>query len=368
MPLRFARVGAALIAGVMAGPFTPLSPSPRTQVANETTSTDPGNSSSTTVTTTSTPPRWTLVFGGDTLLTRPISERTKPFARVQPRMADADVAIVNLETALTTGGTRAVKEFTFRSPPAFAQVLADAGVDVVSLANNHSLDFGQASLLETIEHLNNAGIGAAGAGVNLADALTPITVDVHGIKVAVLAATQIIPAGNWLATQTRPGLVGAGKQQLDENARRLAGEVQRATFDHDVVVVVLHWGFEGDSCPNGTQQLVAEMLFDAGATAVLGAHPHVLQPIVNRTDGKVVAYSMGNFIWDPRSGSTGETGLLELVFEGSKLVDTVFHPHRLDGNGWAAAVTDRSAAARITARTTKKCPDRRPDRSRPRRS
>ena len=102
------------------------------------------------------------------------------------------------------------------------------------------------------------------------------------------------------------------------------------------------------------------MLFRSGATAVLGAHPHILQPVVpvSTTAGDaVVAYSLGNFIWDPRSGATGETGVLELRFDGPKLAAIRFAPHRLDGNGWARAVDSSSVRGRaISARVGRRCP------------
>lgn len=302
---------------------------------------------------------WTLAFGGDTLLTRRISPATDPFAGIRPPLADADLAIVNLETAVSTRGRAEVKTFTFRSAPSFAGAIARAGIDVVSLANNHSLDFGLDALDDTVDNLARAGVAHVGAGRNLAEALAPAEFTIGATTVAVLGASQIIPSGAWPATGTRPGIASAGKHTINRETQQLLSAVRIAKRFNDVVVVVMHWGIEGNPCPSPVQQKLGRILVDAGATAVLGAHPHILQPVVpvtTPTGDAVIAYSLGNFIWDPRSGATGETGVLELRFDGPRLVGIFFAPHRLDSNGWARTVDRSGAAGRaISARAGGRC-------------
>ena len=346
-----------------AGPIA--APAPKTGVAG------PANPSTPTTTPPAGPPlpggtgprsngTWTLAFGGDTLLTRRVGPTTDPFGGIRPPLADADLAIVNLETAVSTRGRAQVKTFTFRSAPSFADVISRAGVDVVSLANNHSLDFGLDALDDTIDNLDRVLVAHVGAGRNLAEALAPAEFDIGGTTVAVLAASQIIPNGAWPATATRPGIASAGKHAINRETQQLLAAVRGARAVNEVVVVVLHWGIEGDPCPSAVQQKLGRLLVDAGATAVLGAHPHILQPVVpvSTTAGDaVVAYSLGNFIWDPRGGATGETGVLELRFDGPKLAAIRFAPHRLDGNGWARAVDRSSAKGRaISGGVARKCP------------
>jgi poly-gamma-glutamate capsule biosynthesis protein CapA/YwtB (metallophosphatase superfamily) len=237
---------------------------------------------------------------------------------------------------------------------------------VVSLANNHAIDYGKPAMLETIARLRDSQVMPVGAGKNLQEALAPVELVVGGQRIAVLAASQIIPASNWVATSSSAGIASAGKHVIDRNTQNLLNAVRGAKATNDVVLVVLHWGIEGDVCPSAVQRQLGARLRAAGATAVLGAHPHVLQPIVvvdNNTatssapNRSLVAYSMGNFIWDPRGGATGDTGLLELRFNGADLVGHEFHPHRLDSNGWAAAVDPTSPAGkRISARVTNSCP------------
>lgn len=280
-------------------------------------------------------------------------------------MDQADLTILNVETAITSAGKAEVKTFTFRSDLSLPNRLAAAGVDVVSLANNHAIDYGKPAMLETIERLSAGGITPVGAGRTLAEALAPAELIVGGQSVAVLAASQIIPSGSWVATGSQAGIASAGKHVIDRNTQNLLQAVRAARATNDVVFVVLHWGIEGDFCPSVVQRKLGAQLRAAGATAVLGAHPHVLQPIVTDSEGLgelghrrgLIAYSLGNFIWDPRGGATGDTGLLELRFAGADLIGHQFHPHRLDGNGWAAAVDPLSSAGkRITTRVAKPCP------------
>ncbi len=261
---------------------------------------------------------------------------------------------------MSTRGRAAAKTFTFRSAPSFADTVASAGIDVVSLANNHTLDFGLDALDDTLENLDRVSVARVGAGRSLSEALAPAEFEIAGTTVAVLGASQIIPNGAWPATATRPGIASAGKHAINRETQQLLAAVRAAKTTNAVVIVVMHWGIEGDPCPSSVQQKLGRLLVDAGATAVLGAHPHILQPVVpvtTLTGDAVIAYSLGNFIWDPRSGATGDTGVLELRFDGPRLVATSFAPHRLNGNGWAQAVASSSAKGRaISARVSRRCP------------
>jgi poly-gamma-glutamate capsule biosynthesis protein CapA/YwtB (metallophosphatase superfamily) len=301
---------------------------------------------------------WTLTFAGDTLYTRPLSrlsaERT-PFARISPALASSDLAIVNLETALTNRGRAQSKAFTFRSPPGFASVLLDAGVDAVSLANNHTLDFGPTGFEDTLNALDTAGVARVGAGRSAIEAFEPLIVERGGVRVALLGASQIVPAASWVAQDDRPGIAAVGKQITDRNTQLFLQAVRSSRTRADLVVAILHWGIEGDPCPSAVQRKLARELHLAGSAIVLGAHPHVLQPIVLQ-GSELTAFSLGNFIWDPRSGATGDTGTLEIQLTGSTITSYRFHPHRLDENGWAKALDPLSKSAkRVESRVTRKC-------------
>jgi hypothetical protein len=281
---------------------------------------------------------WTLMVVGDSLLTRKIGEGVNPFDRARPSLRSADLSIVNVETAISDATTKEPKQFNFKSPVKFAELMRDAGVDVGSLANNHSLDFGDQGMIDTVDALRDAGLNPIGAGVNRQRALAASRHSIKGVRVAVIAASQVIPSPSWIATDSSIGVAAAGKTLTDEDTRALTQAIASAKADADVVVVYMHWGQERAVCPTELQRKTADVLHKAGASIVVGAHPHVLQPIV-RNGNDITAYSVGNFIWDPRSGITGDTGILELRFVGATVSDVVFHPHRLDGNGWAAPVS-----------------------------
>jgi hypothetical protein len=297
---------------------------------------------------------WSAMFGGDSLLTRQTAPGINPFDRQQPLLRSADLALINVETAISDSTLREPKQYNFRSPVRFAEMMAEAGIDVGSLANNHSLDFGDQGMLDTVDALEDAGVSAVGAGVNRAAALAPSFHTVKGVRVAVLGASQVIPDPAWIATDNTVGLAAAGKNMDDQITRSLVQAIRTARTQADVVIVFMHWGIEKQVCPSELQQRTAAVLHDAGAAVVVGAHPHVLQPLV-RTPETVTAYSLGNFIWDPRSGITADSGVLEIRFRGAAVDRVLFHPHRLDGNGWAAPAKDPQNADRILGQIERNC-------------
>lgn len=298
-----------------------------------------------TTTTSPPPPVWALYAGGDVLMDRSEPAGRDPFAKLVPELLDADLALVNVEMAIAdVGAPQGGKEFTFRSPPSAVETIAAAGVDVATLGNNHALDFGRDALLQTASLLDGAGVKPVGAGATADAAFAPATFTVGGrraaeVSVAVLGASHNVPGG-WAAGAV-PGIATTRGDRLVEAVRAAAAE-------HDVVVVTVHWGTERAPCPNADQIRIGDALVDAGADAVIGHHPHVLQPVVERGGG-LIAYSLGNFVWHPRSGPQGETGVLEIRFVGDALDGFTFHPHALDANGdpepASSAATDRIEAA-----------------------
>jgi Bacterial capsule synthesis protein PGA_cap len=296
---------------------------------------------------------WSVMVGGDSLLTRS-SGGVNPFERQSPLMRSADLSIVNVETAISDSQTRVPKEYNFKSPAKFADYMAEAGIDVGSLANNHSMDFGDQGMIDTIDALREAGVDAVGAGVNRSAALKPSMHMIKGLKVAVIGASQVIPDPSWVATDSSIGVAAAGKDLSDDDTTVLKTAIRNAKKDADVVIVIMHWGVEKDVCPTDLQQRTAAVLHEAGAALVVGAHPHVLQPIVRSADD-LTAYSLGNFIWDPRGGLSADTGILEVNFTGPKISGVTFHPHRLDAQGWAVPAKNPGDQARILAAVSRDC-------------
>ena len=265
----------------------------------------------------------------------------KPFQKITPSLGSATISMVNVEMAISDRGSPVPgKTFTFRAPPSAADTIAAAGVDVVTLANNHARDYGPNALLDTILLLSDRGVVVVGAGETDKEAFTPRTIRLeNGIDVAFIGAALVVPGG-FAASANRVGIADGN----DRN--RVLANVRVAAEKFDVVVVTLHWGTERATCPSSTHVTFAEQLLDAGATAVIGHHPHVLQPI-EFADGKVAVFSLGNFIWHPRTTITADTGVVELKFEETELIDVVFHPHSLDENGAPAPVSEGFRFERI---------------------
>ena len=249
-----------------------------------------------------------------------------PFAFIEPALGSADIAAVNAEMAISDRGSPIDKQFVFRAPPAAAARMAAAGVDVASLANNHARDYGPEALLDTVALLEEVGITALGAGADDTEAYRHRTLEVAGgVRVAFVGAAMVVP-WSFPAGDDRPGIASARPPE------RVISAVSDAAEDADVVIVSIHWGSERHTCPTAEQIAVAGELFRAGATVLLGHHPHVMQP-VEFDGGRLVAYSLGNFVWHPRGGLTGETGVLSIDFDGGEIVGWDFHPHLLDDQG-----------------------------------
>jgi poly-gamma-glutamate synthesis protein (capsule biosynthesis protein) len=266
-----------------------------------------------------------LLFAGDTLfdsgyaITATLLQRggtmDKAFsADLLELMQNADVMMLNNEFTYTRRGSPTPEKlFTFRANPDRAAWLNEMGVDIVSLANNHSFDFGEISLLDTLDTLSEHGIQYAGAGRNIIEASAPVYFIIGELKIAILAATQIENLDNpdtRGATAELPGVF-----RFRNNARLLAA-VAEAKKNSDFVVVFLHWGDENSTDTTYEQLRQAREISAAGADLLVGAHSHVLQAIGHH-GATPVAYSLGNFWFSSR---TVDTGLLEIVIteEGMK--------------------------------------------------
>ncbi|TLM72187.1 MAG: CapA family protein, partial [Actinobacteria bacterium] len=224
---------------------------------------------------------------------------------VAPRLMAADLTVGNLESPLSSRGAKVPnKSYTFQGTPLGADALASAGFDVVSVANNHVLDFGPVALSDTLANLDAKQIAYAGAGRTRTDAWRAATVDAAGNSVACLAFSDIVPPG-FAADADSPGIADSRKT-MDE----VAAAVKAAAASHDFVLVSMHWGDEYQYDANDEQVRDAHRLVNAGADMVLAHHPHVIQGI-ERYKGALIAYSLGDFVFDHDLRSTGESFILE---------------------------------------------------------
>ncbi len=248
-----------------------------------------------------------------------------PFADVGGVLTAADLSIINLETPVGAPGRPQPKTYVFLAPVSLLTTARAAGVDVVSLANNHALDHGVDALLRTLRHAREAGLTPVGAGANATEAYAAGYLAVRGRTVAVVGLTRVMSAG-WAATATRPGVASA----YDEPAAVQAVRVARAHAD--IVVVAIHWGVETARCPDAHQRRLSKLLRDAGADVVAGHHPHVLQGIDAGAAG-VTAYSLGNFVWYHSKAPSNTTGILEVDVDVERRTTTRFSPARINDAG-----------------------------------
>ncbi|MCL6580280.1 MAG: CapA family protein [Firmicutes bacterium] len=268
----------------------------------------------------------TLAFAGDTLLGYHIGDliRTKgpdyPWAGISDVLGSADLAMVNLECSVSLRGSPMPdKKWTFRADPSSLGGLRRAGVDVVSVANNHSLDYGQEAFVDTLDYLAGEGVAYCGGGRNLDEALRPVILEVKGFKVGFLGATAIYPVSEWVASSSRPGILPTHYEA------KVMAAVAALKKEVDFVVVAVHWGEEYKFYPNDYQRRYGRALVDAGADVVVGHHPHVLQGIeVYR--GRVIAYSLGNFIFTYTSRPSQESGILLVTLDEQGLAAARFLP------------------------------------------
>ncbi|MUN38104.1 CapA family protein [Actinomadura litoris] len=261
---------------------------------------------------------FTVAFGGDVhfegeLRARLDSSPDTALGPVAGGLKRADLAMVNLETAVTEGATPAPKQFTFRAPPSAFRALRSAGVDVATMANNHGMDYGVTGLQDSLAAGKQAGFPVVGIGRTADEAFRPYRTAVNGAKVAVIGATQVLDDNlvqAWTATGAGPGLASA------KDAPRLVAAVRKAREDADVVIVDLHWGQELNPCATPVQRQLAAQLADAGADAIVGSHAHVLLA-GGFLKGKYVHYGLGNFVFYNSSGRTAQSGVLTLTFDPS---------------------------------------------------
>ena len=259
----------------------------------------------------------TLAFGGDVHFEGRVADLVRTpdgLAALRAVLGGADVAVVNLETAITDRGVEQPKIYHFRTTPQALVTLQQAGVDAVSMANNHAVDYGPDGLTDTLTAQAAGPIPIVGIGPNADKAFAPAVFDVRGTKVAVLASSQIndFTVHSFPATDGKAGIAG----NLDNT--RLLAAVRAARATYDVVVVYLHWGTDYTTCPDAAQASTAAALAEAGADVVVGGHAHRVQGAgwLGRT---YVGYGLGNFVWlNTRGPADAVSGVLTVSVDPVK--------------------------------------------------
>jgi poly-gamma-glutamate capsule biosynthesis protein CapA/YwtB (metallophosphatase superfamily) len=292
----------------------------------------------------------TLAFAGDVHFEGGVAtlldHRDATLGPMASALRSADVAVVNLESALTSGGSPAPKEledpsrrYWFRSPPSALALLQRSGVDAVSLANNHGADYGDAGLRDTLRVARNSPVAVIGVGGNPDQAFRPYQTSVDGVEVAVLAADASPLESNasiWDVEHGGPGLATA------RDSTRMLAAVRAANASSDVVAVYLHWGAENQRCPTAEQRKLAQSLADAGADVVVGTHAHVLlgAGMLNDT---YVSYGLGNFLW--YHGRPSDTGVLRVQIVDGKIARDDWVPGKIRPTGGTPRPVTGSASS-----------------------
>jgi hypothetical protein len=252
-------------------------------------------------------PSVSIALVGDIMLDelpgRVVRRGGDPFAAFAPILDGADIRVGNLECVVATlGDAEPGKPYTFRAHPRTLKILK-RHFDAVTLANNHSGDFGSAAFADMLSLLEREGIGYFGGGANLAKAHAPLVIERHGLRVALLGYDEFFPR-SFEADFDRPGVAWSEDEQV-----RLDIANARSRHGADIVIPVMHWGWEYDTRAVPRQRQLARLMIDAGADAVVGGHPHVIQD-VETYQGKPIIYSLGNFVFNGFTDEIENTGWL----------------------------------------------------------
>ncbi|MFD2446673.1 CapA family protein [Bacillus sp. CGMCC 1.16607] len=269
-----------------------------------------------------------LSFAGDAMMDWSVKNTIKhkgadyPLIHVKKELASSDLGIVNLETAITNIENKYPKQYNFKSDPVALTGIKNAGFQLVSLANNHSMDYQTQGFRDTIASLKKYKLDYVGGGLNATEAYSAKTYELKGKKIKILAFSRVLPDYSWVATATKPGLANGYDLSLINSS--IKKEKQHA----DYVFVYIHWGVETNRKPENYQRQWAKSMIDAGADGIVGSHPHVLQGF-EYYKGKPIAYSIGNFLFpDYVRGDKAQTGILHLDIINNQIMMSII-PYKI---------------------------------------
>jgi len=254
-----------------------------------------------------------MAFAGDVHFEdylAPLARDPHGLDELRSSLGAADLAMVNLETAITERGTKIGKEFHFRAPASALDTIRNAGIDAVSMANNHGVDFGPVGLEDTLAAKRASPIPIVGIGKDEEEAFAPAVLSAKGLRVAVFGASEVfeMTLSRYSAGPGKGGIASAAP------VTRLRRAVAAASRKYDVVVVFLHWGLDYQKCPDPLSAETAQVLEEAGADIIVGGHSH-------RVNGagwlgrSYVAYGLGNFVWWRSHEPDSRSGVLTLSLD-----------------------------------------------------
>ena len=281
--------------------------------------------------------------GTHTLAEQLLADPAHVLDPVAPALSGVDLAMVNLETAITDRGAPvAGKNYHFRSPAASFTALKAAGVDVVAMANNHALDYGPDGMHDTFAAIDDSGLPVIGIGRDAAEAYAPYRTVIKGQRIAILNALDWLEPGlidAWSATETQPGVA------FSIDPTRLIAELRAVRPEVDTLIVFLHWGTEETYCASPQHQEFAAALLTEGADIVVGSHAHRVFG-AGRAGSGFVAYGLGNFTYFREDGESGRSGVLHVTATGREVDAYSWVPARIT-HGIPIPMTGADAAADV---------------------
>lgn len=310
--------------------------------------------STTTKTETPKPPEnITIAFGGDTNgiehISRYLNSGGDPFKNVKDVLTSADISVVNLESAVTTFTEHQQKQYIFNSNPYLLDRLKEDGVDIVNIGNNHAGDFLREGVTETIKNLTDRKLQVIGGGNSGREAWTAKVVDIRGTKIAFLGIAKINGGAGTVASGDYAGTTDGWDQQVIELAIKAAARQAKA------VILYVHWGVEEKTCPEKSDVEMAQKWLEWGATAIIGSHPHRQQPFVFK-DGKVIDYSLGNFVYYIKGGEGVKSGIGLLTLNSAgQVINYKFKPAVINPTNGSVWFLKQSDAKKATLEKQRSC-------------
>lgn len=271
-----------------------------------------------------------LVFVGDIMLDETpgqyIQQGKDPFKSFAPILDTSDMTIGNLECAIGTSGKREDKPFTFMAHPRVIPVLKKH-FTTVSLANNHSVDFGTPAFGQMLTLLDQSGLSYFGAGRDIKAAHRPVIFTIKGKRIAILGYNEFFPR-SFEALDDRPGIAWSEDDYVVYDIKQA-----RETYQADYVIVFPHWGIEHEKTASSRQTVLARLMIDHGADAIIGGHPHVTQN-VETYKGKPIFYSLGNFVFNGFDDDDSNTGwVVRLTLADNQPIQSEVFVAKLDRKG-----------------------------------
>jgi poly-gamma-glutamate synthesis protein (capsule biosynthesis protein) len=269
----------------------------------------------------------TIILVGDIMLDRGVRYKVEkegggdfrfPFLKIANELKEADILFGNLEGSISDKGRKVGSIYSFRNDPRAIEGLDFAGFDILSLANNHTLDYTREALEDTFLKLKEAKIDFVGAGLNEMETFSPQIKEINGTKIGFLAYTNLGPE-KWRATEKNSGIAWINESEIE----KIKEDIKKTKEKVDILIVSLHSGEEYQKTPTQFQIDFSRMAIDAGADIVVGHHPHIVQPNEKYGNGYIF-YSLGNFVFDQSfSKETMEGQIVKILIENGKIKDAI---------------------------------------------